>query len=209
MGIVASSLMSETRQVGQISTAIRRRWLFPLSSVIAVCGFHSAHAHCRNAGGLPSSRFACAEPSPPLSGRTVSPGAPTVLTARVTLRPRVAHGHCEHGLADSIEFVFLRLRDDVFRGDQLDLVALAIEFEIDRARDLGVRVGERGGEKRIRWNWARPCSQCPWATLGRRVTRAVNTVGAPGETVLPESGGLGSAHANREDGRPPAFLQWA
>ncbi len=43
-----------------------------------------------------------------------------------------------------------RLGDDVLRGDQLDLVALATKFEFDRARDLGIGGGEIGGEERIR-----------------------------------------------------------
>ncbi len=42
----------------------------------------------------------------------------------------------EHGAAD-----------DVFRRDQLDLVALAAELELDRLGDFGIGFGERGGEK--------------------------------------------------------------
>ena len=42
-----------------------------------------------------------------------------------------------------------RARDDVLRGDQLDLVALAAEFELDGARDFGIGVGEGGGKERI------------------------------------------------------------
>ena len=42
----------------------------------------------------------------------------------------------EHGAAD-----------DVFRRDQLDLVALAAELELDRLGDFGVGLGERGGEE--------------------------------------------------------------
>ena len=37
-------------------------------------------------------------------------------------------------------------RDDVLRGDQLDLVALAAELELDRAGDLRIGVG-KGAEK--------------------------------------------------------------
>src|SRR5262245_36032076 len=37
--------------------------------------------------------------------------------------------------------------DDIFRGDQLDLVALAAEFLADRARDPRVGVVESGGEE--------------------------------------------------------------
>ena len=42
-----------------------------------------------------------------------------------------------------------RARDDVFRGDQFDLVALTAELELDRPRDLRVGLGERGGKERI------------------------------------------------------------
>ena len=44
----------------------------------------------------------------------------------------------EHGAAD-----------DVFRRDQLDLVALAAELELDRLGDFGVGFGERGGEEAL------------------------------------------------------------
>ena len=40
--------------------------------------------------------------------------------------------------------------DDVLGRDQLDLVALAAELEPDRLGDLGIGVGQRGGEQRIR-----------------------------------------------------------
>ena len=39
-----------------------------------------------------------------------------------------------------------RARDDVLRGDQFDPIALAAEFELDRASDLRIGVGE-GAEK--------------------------------------------------------------
>ncbi len=42
----------------------------------------------------------------------------------------------EHGAAD-----------DIFRGDQFDLVALAAEFEPDRFGDFGIGLGERGREE--------------------------------------------------------------
>ena len=43
--------------------------------------------------------------------------------------------------------------DDVLRGDELDLVALAAELQFYGARDLGVGAGERGGEERIGATW--------------------------------------------------------
>ncbi len=42
-----------------------------------------------------------------------------------------------------------RARDDVLRGDQLDLFALALEFLVDRRGDLGIDLGERAGEEAI------------------------------------------------------------
>ena len=39
------------------------------------------------------------------------------------------------------------MRDDVLRGDQLDLVLLATEFLGDRIGDLGIGLGERGGKE--------------------------------------------------------------
>ena len=42
-----------------------------------------------------------------------------------------------------------RLGDDVLRGDQLDLVALAAELQLDRAGDLGIGFGEPGGKERV------------------------------------------------------------
>ena len=44
----------------------------------------------------------------------------------------------EHGAAD-----------DVLRGDQLDLVALAAELEGDRIGDFGIAFGERRGEETL------------------------------------------------------------
>ena len=50
-----------------------------------------------------------------------------------------------------------RAADDVFRGDQLDLVPLPAEFAADRGRDFGIGLGERGGEERVgsggRWEF--------------------------------------------------------
>ena len=65
--------------------------------------------------------------------------AAIVALARIALGIFVGHDRAlrlEHGA-----------RDDVFRGDQLDLVALAAELVADRAEDLGIGLGERGGEE--------------------------------------------------------------
>ena len=42
-----------------------------------------------------------------------------------------------------------RAADDVFRGDQLDLVALAAEFALDGGGDLGIGLLEGGGKERV------------------------------------------------------------
>ena len=42
-----------------------------------------------------------------------------------------------------------RAADDVFRRDQLDLMALAAEFAADRGSDLRVGLGKRGCEERV------------------------------------------------------------
>ena len=68
--------------------------------------------------------------------------AAVVAPARIAFRVFVGHHRAlrlEHGA-----------RDDVFRGDQLDLVALTAEFEFDRAGDLRIGGGERGGKERVR-----------------------------------------------------------
>ena len=44
-----------------------------------------------------------------------------------------------------------RLGDDVFRGDQLDLVALTAELQLDRAGDLRIGI-RRGRRKRTSWS---------------------------------------------------------
>ena len=46
-------------------------------------------------------------------------------------------------------------RHDVFRGDEFDLIALAAEFEFDRAGDFRVGCGER---RRKRTSWSGPAS---------------------------------------------------
>ena len=61
-----------------------------------------------------------------------------------------------------------RAADDVFRRDQLDLMALAAEFALDRGGDIRIGLGEGGGEERVgrgggpgagRWS----CSEGSWA----------------------------------------------
>ena len=69
----------------------------------------------------------------------------TILAAAVVALARQAFGifvgqhralRLEHGAAD-----------DVFRRDQLDLVALAAELEPDRLGDFGIGLGQRGGKQ--------------------------------------------------------------
>ena len=43
-----------------------------------------------------------------------------------------------------------RARDDILRGDELDLVALAAELELDRPGDFRIGRGEGRGKERIR-----------------------------------------------------------
>ena len=42
-----------------------------------------------------------------------------------------------------------RAADDVFRGDQLDLVVLPAEFALDRGGDLRIGLGKRGREEGV------------------------------------------------------------
>ena len=42
-----------------------------------------------------------------------------------------------------------RAADDVFRRDQLDLMALAAEFALDRGGDIRIGLGERGRKERV------------------------------------------------------------
>ena len=99
--------------------------------------------------------------------------AAIIAAARIALRIFVGHHRAlrfEHGA-----------RDDVFRGDQLDLVPLATQFQVDGAGDLRVRLREGRGEECVRahhnpdgfgrrnrrrvWRWrkkglARPITRC-------------------------------------------------
>ena len=43
-----------------------------------------------------------------------------------------------------------RARDNIFRGDELDLVALTAELELDRAGDFRIGRSKRRGKERIR-----------------------------------------------------------
>ena len=68
--------------------------------------------------------------------------AAVIAPARIALGVFVGHHRAlrlQHGAGD-----------DVLRGDQLDLVALAAEFELDRPGDLGIGVGERRRKERVR-----------------------------------------------------------
>ena len=68
--------------------------------------------------------------------------AAVIAPARIAFGVFVGHDRAlrlEHGAGD-----------DVFRGDELDLVALAAEFEFDRAGDFGVGGGERRRKERVR-----------------------------------------------------------
>ena len=68
--------------------------------------------------------------------------AAIVALARIALGIFVGHDRAlrlEHGA-----------RDDVFRSDQLDLVALAAEFVADGAENLRIGLGKRGSERRTR-----------------------------------------------------------
>jgi hypothetical protein len=65
--------------------------------------------------------------------------AAIIALARITLGIFVGHDRAlrlEHGAGD-----------DVFGGDQLDLVALATELVADRAEDLGISLLERGSKE--------------------------------------------------------------
>ena len=91
--------------------------------------------------------------------------AAVVALARIALGIFVGHDRAlrlEHGA-----------RDDVLRGDQLDLVLLAAELLADRARDLGIGLGERGGEERI---GGLPDGlghgRCPWVGAKARIDGA-------------------------------------
>jgi hypothetical protein len=67
--------------------------------------------------------------------------AAIVAPARIALGVFVGHHRAlrlEHGA-----------RDDVLRGDQLDLVALAAEFQLDGAGDLGIDIGKTGAEEGV------------------------------------------------------------
>ena len=65
--------------------------------------------------------------------------AAVVALARIPFGVFVGHHRAlrlEHGAGD-----------DVFRGDEFDFVALAADFQFDRAGDFRIGLGERGGKK--------------------------------------------------------------
>src|SRR6185369_8808060 len=72
----------------------------------------------------------------------VDPFAATIIPrTRIPFRVLVRHHRTlrfQHGPAD-----------DVFRRNQLDLMALAAEFALDRGSDFRVGLGERGREERV------------------------------------------------------------
>ena len=68
--------------------------------------------------------------------------AAVIAPAGITLRIFVGHHRAlrlEH-----------RARHDVLRGDELDLVALAADFQLDRPGDLRIGLAERRGKERVR-----------------------------------------------------------
>ena len=81
----------------------------------------------------------------PLDGQPL--GDVDELAAAVIALARQAFGIFvgEHG---ALRFQH-RARDDVLRGDQFDLVALAAEFEPDRLGDLGIALAQTGGKQRL------------------------------------------------------------
>ena len=92
-------------------------------------------------------------------------GLVDVLAAAVVAVARIALGVLvgEHG-AGRLQH---RARDHVLRGDQLDLVLLAFQLATDDAGELGVALGQRGGEEArlrrlaapggLRWPWHSLC----------------------------------------------------
>ena len=72
----------------------------------------------------------------------VDPFAAAVVTrARIPFRIFVGHHR-------TLRFQH-RPADDVFRRDQLDLMALAAEFALDRGGDFRIGLGEGGREERV------------------------------------------------------------
>ena len=115
-----------------------------------VAGLHQRHEHAliglaagiRLHIGEPAVEQSAGALDRQLLGDVDELAAAVVAPARIAFRVFVGHHRAlrlEH-----------RARDDVLRGDQLDLVALAAEFELDRAGDLRIGVGERRGKERVR-----------------------------------------------------------
>ncbi len=79
-----------------------------------------------------------------------------VARARIALGVFVGHHRAlrfQHGAAD-----------DVFRGDQLDLVALPAEFALDGGGDFRIGLGEGGREERV-GRGRRSCCWRSWAEI--------------------------------------------
>ncbi len=115
--------------------------------------------------------------------------AAIVALARIALGVLVGHDRAlrlEHGAGD-----------DVFRGDQLDFVLLAAELELDGLGDLGIGLGERGGEEFreqrggwLRRSWGDDLAGIGWVAMARgvitprgaiprQIDGRVDTCGAP------------------------------
>ena len=81
-----------------------------------------------------------------------------ILAAAVIALARIALGiFVGEQSAGSVEH---RLRDDVLRGDQLDLVLLPMLFVLDRAPDLWVGVLKMPGEETGIARLGTPCVTC-------------------------------------------------
>ena len=83
-----------------------------------------------------------------------------------------------------------RAADDIFRRNQLDLIALATEFEADGLGDLRIGLPQRGGEQGI--GLQRPCWLLRWLTLNSlglpqigAACESVRTFGARGADSTP------------------------
>ena len=96
--------------------------------------------------GLDIGEAAFEQAAGPLDGEILGDvdelAAAVIAPARIPFRVFVGHHRAlrlEHGT-----------RDDVLGGDELDLVALAAEFEVDGAGDVRIGVGESGRKEAVR-----------------------------------------------------------
>ena len=115
-----------------------------------VAGLHEGHEHALiglAAGiglhiGEPAVEQSASALDREILGDVDELAAAVVPLARISFRVFVGHDRAlrlEH-----------RPRDDVLRGDELDRVALAAEFELDRPRDLRIGGGQGRGKERVR-----------------------------------------------------------